>query len=156
MGSREHSEGHGYGGESGSPVCCGRPVDRAMKVDGPMRNLMVAETASLVEYVKLDCSLKFNCFLGSVLTSLTVERRHGDKGLCHGELGFSPKLRHRLRGLFGLDSDPLGLGNVILARLPLPLGVGNNDGRRSGKSEDRMLLEVDDRNGGNDSNVCDL
>ena len=95
-------------------------------------------------------------FLGSVLTSLTVERRHGDKGLCDGELGFSPKLRHRLRGLVGLDSDPLGLGNVILARLPLLLGVGNNDGRRSGKSEDRMLLEVDDWNGGNDSNVCDL
>jgi hypothetical protein len=80
MGSREHSEGHGFGGKSGSPVCYGRPVDRTMKVDGPMRNLVVAETASLVEYVKLDWSLKFGCFLDGVLTSLTVERRRGDKG----------------------------------------------------------------------------
>lgn len=155
MGSREHSEGHGYGGKSSSPVCCGRPVYRAMKVDGPMRNLVVAETTSLMEYVKLDWSLKFGCFLG-VLTLLTIERRRGDKSLCDGELGFSPKLRRGLRGLIGLDSDPLGLGNVILARLPLSLGVDNNDGRRSGQSEDRMLLEVDGWNGGNDSHVCDL
>lgn len=67
MGNREHSEGYGYGGKSSSPVCCGRPVDRVMKVDGPMRNLVVAETTSLMEYVKLDWSLKFGCFLG-VLT----------------------------------------------------------------------------------------
>ena len=69
MGSREHLEGHGYDGKSGSLVCCGRPVDRAMKVDGPMRNLVVVETASLVEYVKPDRSLKSSCFLGGVLTS---------------------------------------------------------------------------------------
>ena len=77
----------------------------------------------------------------------------GGKSLCDGEPGFSPKLR---RGLKGLDSDPLGLENFILARLPLLLGVGSNDGRRFGQSEDRMLLEVDGWNGGNDSNVCDL
>ena len=94
-------------------------------------------------------------FLDGVLTSLIVERRRGDKGPCDGEPGFSPKLRRGYRGLIGLNLDPLGLGNVILARLPLRLGVGDNDGRRSGQREDRVLREVDSRNGGNDSNVYD-
>lgn len=62
MGSRKHSEGHGYGGKSGSPMCYGRPVNRAVKVDGSMRNLVVAETVSLMEHVKPDRSLKSGRF----------------------------------------------------------------------------------------------
>lgn len=68
----------------------------------------------------------------------------------------SSKLRRGLRGFIGFGLDSLGLGNVIPARLPLPLSVGDNDGQRSGQNEDRMLLEADDWNDGNDSNVCNL
>lgn len=146
MSSHEHSEGHGYGGKSDSLVCCGRPHAKPCgRGDGVFNGIREARPVAEVWL-----------FLGGVLTSLTVERRRGDKGLCDDEPGFSPKLRRGLRGLIGLDSNLLGLGNVILARLPLPPGVGDNDGRRSGQSEDRMLLEVDGWNGGNDSNVCDL
>ena len=35
-------------------------------VDGPMRNLVVVETVSLIKYVKPDRSLKSSCFLGGV------------------------------------------------------------------------------------------